>query len=100
VGWSPVSPFVWIPTGLVLFVHCRDDDVVPYENATVARSIMYAAAVGAYGDVQAAKLVPPVIDVPDVPLVEQIMGSIHVAAYPTAMLAAFTAIQTVNQQSP
>ncbi len=96
-GWSPLSPLVWIPEGLVAFIHCRADDVVPFENATVARQIMYSAAVAAYGTAKASLLVPPVTEVPDVPLVEQIMGSIHVAAFPTAMLAAFTAIQTVNQ---
>jgi pimeloyl-ACP methyl ester carboxylesterase len=100
VGWSTSSASVWIPTGFVVFIHCRDDDVVPYENATVARQIMYSAAAGAYGSEQASKLVPPVMEVPDLPLVEQIMGSIHIAAYPTAMLAAFTAIQAVNQLSP
>ena len=100
VGWSPLSPLVWIPTGSVVFIHCRADDVVPYENATVAREIMYSAAAAVYGSEDASKLVPLVTEVPDVPLVEQIMGTIHVAAYPTAMLAAFTAIQTVNQLSP
>jgi hypothetical protein len=32
-----------------------------------------------------------------VPFIAQVLGSNHVAAYPTAMLAAFTAIDTVNR---
>jgi hypothetical protein len=68
-GWSLASPPV--------FIHCPADDVVPVQNAVVA-----AAALGA-----------TVIPVPPVPFVDQVLGSVHTAAYPTAILAAFTWIE-------
>jgi pimeloyl-ACP methyl ester carboxylesterase len=75
-GWTPLSPLV--------LVHCIDDDVVPVANAY--------AVISAYGFSPLVSFVP----VPAVPFVDTLLGSKHVAAYPTAMLAAFTAIQTVN----
>jgi hypothetical protein len=81
VGWAPASPLVMI--------HCPADDVVPYNNAVATRNVFLAMGL------------PPalvqIVDVQPVPFVESFMGSIHAAAYPTAMLAAFTVIQTVNQ---
>lgn len=69
----------WAPRGLLVFVHCPEDDVVPYENAVMAKA--------AYGDV------PRIVDVAAVPLVSQVMGAIHVGAFPTAMLEAFKIIR-------
>ncbi len=77
VGWWPQTPLI--------LVHCRADDVVPYANATAARD--YYAGFG---------IPVPIVDVPPVPFIDTLLGSIHTAAYPTAMLAAFTAIQEVN----
>jgi pimeloyl-ACP methyl ester carboxylesterase len=82
VGWNPA----WgVP---IFFVHCPADDVVPYANATVALNELPAGTVAS------------LIDVPPVPFVDQVAGSIHVAAYPTAMLAAFKIIEEVNKVLP
>ena len=56
-----------------VFVHCPIDDVVPAANAAVAAGILGCET----------RWVAPV------PFVAQVMGSIHVGAYPTAMLEAF-----------
>jgi len=71
-GWTPSSPLV--------FVHCRADDVVPYDNAVRAKE--------AYGNV------PRIVDVAAIPLVSQVMGAVHVGAFPTAMLEAFRIIRS------
>ncbi|HSV91608.1 MAG TPA: lipase family protein, partial [Desulfobacterales bacterium] len=68
-GWGSAPPPV--------SVHCPLDDVVPFANATVA-----AGKLGA-----TTKLVGYV------PFVAQAMGSIHIAAFPTAMLEAFRIIR-------
>jgi pimeloyl-ACP methyl ester carboxylesterase len=87
----------WVPTAPVVFIHCRTDDVVPYANAEVARAAVFGAASGVYGPAIALSLVPPIVEVPPVPLIEQVMGEVHIAAFPTAMLAAFTVIEMVNR---
>lgn len=66
-----------------VFVHCPIDDVVPYGNAVVAATMLGMNP-----------LDPAVIhQVAPVPFVAQVMGSIHVGAYPTAMLEAFKIIR-------
>jgi len=70
----------WTPSSLLVFVHCPQDDVVPYDNAVKASA--------AYGNV------PKIVDVPAIPLISQVMGAIHVGAFPTAMLAAFRIIRS------
>jgi len=82
-GWSPTSP--------VVLIHCPTDDVVPVANQTVAAEMLRTQTFP--GLIQTAT-------VPPVPFVDTLLGSVHVAAYPTAMLAAFTAIQTINKQAP
>jgi pimeloyl-ACP methyl ester carboxylesterase len=59
------------------FVHCRYDDVVPFANAQAA----------------VAKMGGTIHEVGYVPLVAAVMGSIHVGAFPTAMLEAFRIIR-------
>jgi pimeloyl-ACP methyl ester carboxylesterase len=75
----------WVPAAPLVFVHCRDDDVVPYANAVKAQEFYFKT----FG-----KLVP-IVDVPAIPFIASLMGSNHIAAYPTAMLAAFKIIRTV-----
>lgn len=71
------------PKGVpIVFVDCLLDDVIPYQNAVVA-----AAALGA----------PPIVYVQPVQFVYQVTGSTHVAAFGPAMLAALTAIETMNR---
>lgn len=66
-----------------VFVHCPYDDVVSYANAEIA-----AEAFGLDPED------PDVIhEVFPIPFVAQVMGSIHVGAYPTAMLEAFKIIR-------
>ncbi len=73
----------WGSTPRPVFVHCPLDDVVPVENAVAA-----ATALGMNPfDPAVIHLVPPI------PLVAQVMGSIHVGAFPTAMLEAFKIIR-------
>jgi pimeloyl-ACP methyl ester carboxylesterase len=69
----------WIPRSPLVFVHCRGDDVVPYDNALKAQA--------AYGGL------PEIVDVAAIPLVATVMGTTHIAAFPTAMLAAFRIIR-------
>jgi hypothetical protein len=58
--------------------------VVPYANASVA-----AAMLGMHPETN-----PDAIrEVAPIPLVAQLMGSIHVGAYPTAMVEAFKIIR-------
>ena len=89
VGWVPVSPLV--------LIHCPTDDVVPYQNAVVARNVLILAAQAALGSAFNPAMIPPIVDVQPVPFIAQVLGSNHVAAYPMAMLAAFSAIDTVNR---
>ena len=79
VGWKP-------GTAPIILVHCRADDVVPYANAEHARDRLAGLAP-----------VVRIVDVPAVPLIKTVMGTEHVAAYPTAMLAAFTSIDLLNR---
>jgi pimeloyl-ACP methyl ester carboxylesterase len=88
-GWVPLSPLV--------LIHCPTDDIVPYPNAVVARGNFIAAAQLALGSAFNPAMIPPIVDVQPVPFVAQLLGSRHMAAYPAAMLAAFTAIETVNR---
>ena len=85
VGWTPRSP--------VVLVHCPQDDVVPVANRDVAVAQFQEEGVGV------AALVKT-IDVQPVTFIESLLGSTHVAAYPTAMLAAFTAIHTIDLSTP
>ena len=76
-GWKPgLTP--------VVFIHCPDDDVVPYQNAERA-----AAALAGLAPVK-------IVDIPALPLVADLLGTQHVAAFPSAMLAAFIAIDGLN----
>jgi pimeloyl-ACP methyl ester carboxylesterase len=79
----------WVPTVPLIMIHCPADDVVPYQNAANVRDYFVNILHIPAQYVQ-------VVDVPPVPLLDSLLGSIHAAAFPTAMLAAFTAIQTVN----
>jgi pimeloyl-ACP methyl ester carboxylesterase len=76
VGWNAS---LRVP---VYFIHCPLDDVVPYQNALVAQAALRSLNT-------AAEVVP----VPPVPFVDQVAGSVHAAAYPTAMLVAFKIIE-------
>jgi len=69
-GWDPDAT-------KPVFVHCMADDVVPYTNATVAAELLGSEI----------RWVAPI------PFVAAVMGSIHVGAYPTAMLEAFKIIR-------
>jgi pimeloyl-ACP methyl ester carboxylesterase len=65
----------------VYFIHCPDDDVVPFQNA-----------------VNAQKMIPgsQIIPVPAIPMIKTLLGTQHVAAYPTAMFAAFLKIDALK----
>jgi pimeloyl-ACP methyl ester carboxylesterase len=67
----------WTSSVKPVFVHCMADDVVPYTNATVAAGVLGSE----------------IHWVAPIPFVAQVMGSIHVGAYPTAMLEAFKIIR-------
>ncbi len=77
VGWVPSSP--------VIMVHAPADDVVPYGNALSAKAAF--DAMGVSGLVR-------IVDVSPVPVTGEV--SAHEAAYPTAMLAAFAAIEAIR----
>lgn len=79
----------WVPSGPVVLIHCVADDVVPEANRGAA-----ATELGGCGPGVVA------VDVLPVPFVDALLGSIHTAAYPTAMLAAITAIQKINAPLP
>lgn len=85
-GYISATGSAWVPPGPVFLVHCPDDDVIPFQNATAALAALSGAGVPV-----------SIVSVPYVPLVEKLTGSIHLAAFPTAMLAAFTSIETVNR---
>ncbi len=78
----------WFPTAPVVLIHCPTDDVVPYQNAVNAQAAF--KAMGVPDGVVSIQAVPPL------PFLSTLAGSVHVAAYPTATLAAFIAIQTIN----
>ena len=70
------------PKGVpIVFVHCPQDEVEPLANAQVAAGVLNA----------------PIVPVQPLSFVYQVFGSYHVAAYAPAMLAAFTAIETMNR---
>lgn len=74
----------WGTAPTPVFVHCPIDDVVPYANAVVAATMLGLKP----------QENPDVIhEVAPIPFVAQVMGSIHVGAYPTAMLEAFKIIR-------
>jgi pimeloyl-ACP methyl ester carboxylesterase len=82
MGWDTYQAASLVP---VSFVHCLRDDVVPFGNAVVA-----------VGALQLFGVPVSLIPVPPVPFLDLVAGSIHAAAYPTAMLAAFTIIDGLN----
>jgi len=91
-GWVPLAPLV--------FVHCPVDDIVPYQNAVVARSYLIAAAQSYLGPLFNPLMIPDIVDVAPLPLISDAMGETHMAAFPTAVLAAFTAIKTIDTSIP
>ena len=70
-----------VAAGLV-FVDCQQDDVIPYQNTVVAATVLGGAQI---------------VWVNPLPFVYQVLGSTHVAAFGPAMLAALTAIETMNR---
>jgi hypothetical protein len=76
----------WIPTAPLVLIHCPVDDVVPYANSLVVQAAYAGLPPGLVS----------LVNVPPVPFIDSFLGSLHAAAFPTAMLAAFTAIQTIN----
>ena len=78
---------IWVPSAQLYFIHCPVDDVVPYQNAL--------DAVDALNTADGLNLT--ITNVQPVPFVAQVLGSNHVAAFPTAMLAAFTRIDGLNR---
>jgi len=84
-GW-----YDWVPSGPVVLIHCPQDDVIPIANRTAAVEALEAAHLGA---------LVKTVDVSPVPFIDSLLGSIHTAAYPTAMLAAFNAIETINRST-
>jgi hypothetical protein len=75
-----------VPASPVVMVHSPVDDLVPYDNAVSAVAAFDAMGVG--------KLVR-VVDVSPVPLLSIALGT-HMAAYPSAMAAAFAAIEEIR----
>ncbi len=75
VGWSSLSTPVY-------FIHSPQDDVVPFQNAVTAQL-----------NVPGSLLIP----VPAVPMIATLLGTQHVAAFPTAMFAAFLKIDSLNR---
>jgi len=65
----------------VYFIHCPDDDVVPFTNAVVAQS-----------HVPGSQIIP----VPAIQMIKTLLGTQHVAAYPSAMFAAFLKIDALK----
>jgi len=81
----------WIPTMAIQMIHCPDDDIVPVENATNTYAAWHSPLLNL------PNVLPPIF-VPPVPLPDSLasIADIHVRAYPTAMVAAFTFIQAAN----
>lgn len=92
VGWVPLAPLV--------FVHCPVDDIVPYQNAVVARSYLIAAAQAYLGPFFNPLMIPEIVDVAPVPFIADATDETHMAAFPTAVLAAFTAIRKIDASMP
>jgi len=90
----------WVPTAPLVFVHCPVDDIVPYQNAVVARSYLVAMAQAYLGPLYNPEMIPEIVDVEPVAFIEGAMGETHIAAFPTAVLAAFTAIRTIDSVAP
>jgi pimeloyl-ACP methyl ester carboxylesterase len=78
-GWKPGD------STPVYFIHCPDDEVVPPSNVTAAMANLPSSV-----PVQ-------VIPVPAVPMIATLLGTQHVAAFPTAMVAAFLKIDSLNR---
>jgi pimeloyl-ACP methyl ester carboxylesterase len=74
VGWSSSGTPVY-------FIHCPDDDVVPYQNALRAQA-----------NIPGSQIIP----VPAVPMIKTLLGTQHVAAFPAAMFTAFVTIDALN----
>jgi len=91
-GWVPLSPLV--------FIHCPVDDVVPYANAVVARNYLVAAAQAYLGPLFNPLMIPDIVDVVPVAFIQDVMDETHIAAFPTAVLAAFKAITTIDAAIP
>jgi len=81
----------WRPSMIVQMIHCPDDDIVPVENATNAYAAWHSPLINL------PNVLPPIF-VPPVPLPGSLasIADIHVRAYPTAMVAAFTFIKAAN----
>jgi len=92
VGWVPLAPLV--------FVHCPVDDIVPYQNAVVARSYLITAAQAYLGPFFNPLMIPDIVQVAPVPFISDALDETHMAAFPTAVLAAFTAIKTIDSSVP
>jgi pimeloyl-ACP methyl ester carboxylesterase len=81
----------WKPAMVIQMIHCPDDDIVPVANAVNTYVAWHSP------QTNLPNVLPPIF-VPPVPLPDSLasIADIHVRAYPTAMVAAFTFIQTAN----
>jgi pimeloyl-ACP methyl ester carboxylesterase len=87
-GYISANPYlVWVPSAPVYLVHCPDDDVIPIQNAENALAALSTTGASV-----------SIVRVPSVPFIDTLLGSVHAAAYPTAMLAAFAKIELVNSR--
>jgi hypothetical protein len=84
----------WEPDMLVQMVHCPTDDVVPADNAMN----LFMAYNPRYPAIVDRPNVRYPIWVPPVSLPEELasLADTHLLAFPTAMIAGFTFIETVN----
>jgi pimeloyl-ACP methyl ester carboxylesterase len=84
----------WVPDSLVQMIHCREDDVVPVGNAA-AVFMAYNPNYPQYLD--NPNILPPIL-VPALSLPSDLasLADTHLLAFPTAMIAGFTFIETVN----
>jgi len=84
----------WEPDTLVQMVHCPTDDVVPADNAMN----LFMAYNPRYPAIVDRPNVRYPIWVPPVSLPEELasLADTHLLAFPTAMIAGFTFIETVN----
>jgi len=65
----------------VYFIHCPDDDVVPFQNALHAQA-----------NIPGSQIIP----VPAVPMIKTLLGTQHVAAFPAALFTAFVKIDALS----
>lgn len=88
---NTVSRTSWKPSMLIQMIHCEADDIVPVANATNTYAAWHTPSL------YLPNVLPPIF-VPPVPLPDSLasVADIHVRAYPTAMVAAFTFIQAAN----